>query len=650
MFYYGVDYYPEHWPEERWEIDAELMEAAGINVARLAEFAWVKMEPEEGSYDFSWLDKAIDILGKHGIKTVLGTPTASPPMWLVKRYPQILPVDRDGHVMGPGGRRHYCYNSPEYREFTRKIVIAMAEHYKDNPNVIGWQIDNELGCHESNRCYCDNCLNKFREWLRKKYETLENLNNSWGTIFWSQTYTSWDEIIIPRRTVGAHNPSLLLDFSRFISDSTIEYQNIQVDILRRICPDKFVTHNLMGLFGGLDYYKLAETLDFVSWDNYPKFHDRSIPIQIALSHDVMRGIKNGKTFWVMEEQSGAAGWESFGPHPLPREIRLWAYQAIAHGADAIVYFRWRTCRFGTEQYWHGILDHDGVPRRRYEEVKKMGQEVKNLNEIVGSSYKAETAIVYSYDIRWAFDIQPNNPSFSYMGEILKYYTGLFNQHVPVDIVNPLSDLSKYKLVIAPSLYLMNPQIRENLERYVRSGGTLVVTLRSGVKDWNNVVTEKTLPGELSDLLGIEIEEYYSMAPNEEFHIKGIGPESYTCKTLCEYIRPKSAEIIALYESGPFAGRPVVTINRFGNGEAIYIGAVVDIQYVESLLFWLITRSKVNMMALGPKDVEVTVREGEDGTFVFLLNYSDKPETVRLSFPGSIEEITLEPKYVKIIKR
>ena len=649
--YYGVDYYPEHWPEERWEIDASLMESAGINVARLAEFAWVKLEPKEGQYDFSWLDKAIEILGRHNIKTVLGTPTASPPMWLVRKYPQILPRDRDGHVMGPGGRRHYCYNSPEYRELTRKIVSAMAEHYKDNPNVIGWQIDNELGCHESNRCYCDNCLIKFREWVKRKYGTLENLNRSWGTIFWSQTYTDWDEIIIPRRTVGAHNPSLLLDFLRFISDSTIEYQNLQVEILRKICPDKFITHNLMGLFGGLDYYKLAESLDFVSWDNYPRFRGNPDPARIALSHDVMRGVNRGRPFWVMEEQSGSAGWEIFGPHPLPGEIRLWSYQGIAHGADAIVYFRWRTCRYGTEQYWHGILDHDGVPRRRYEEVKRMGEELKGITELEGSFYKAETAIIYSYDIRWAIEIQPNNPAFDYMEQIQKYYTGLFNQHVPVDIVHPLSDLSKYKLVVAPSLYLMTPEIRENLENYVRNGGTLVVTLRSGVKDWNNVVTDKTLPGELSDLLGIEIEEYYSMPQEEKYHIKGIGPERFTCKAICEFVNPKSAEVIALYEDGPFAGKPAVTLNRFGSGEAIYVGADVDLGYVESLLFWLITRSKIEIIAMGSRDVEVTVRESNIGTkFIFLLNHSDRSETIKLSFPGYIEEITLEPKEVRIVKR
>lgn len=650
MLYYGVDYYPEHWPEERWEIDASLMESAGINVARLAEFAWVKLEPKEGYYDFSWLDKAIDILGRYNIKIVLGTPTASPPMWLVKKYPQVLPRDKDGHIMGPGGRRHYCYNSPEYRELSRKIVTAMAEHYKDNPNVIGWQIDNELGCHESNRCYCDNCLVKFREWLKKKYGTIENLNNSWGTIFWSQTYTDWDEVIIPRRTVGAHNPSLLLDFLRFVSDSTIEYQNLQVEILRKVCPDKFITHNFMGLFGGLDYYKLAETLDFVSWDNYPRFRGQPDPARIALSHDVMRGVNRGKPFWIMEEQSGAAGWEIFGSHPLPGEIRLWSYQGIAHGADAIVYFRWRTCRFGTEEYWHGVLDHDGIPRRRYEEVKKMGEEVKTLTEIEGSTYKAETAIIYSYDIRWAFEIQPNNPNFSYMEQIQKYYTGLFNQHVPVDIVHPLADLSRYKLVIAPSLYLMTQEIRENLERYVENGGTLVVTLRSGVKDWNNVVTDKTLPGELAELLGIEIEEYLSMAPDEQYHIKGVGPEKFTCKAICEYVKPKSAEVLAFYEDGPFAGKPVVTINKFGSGEAIYVGADVDIECIEYLLFWLITRSKVDIIAMGSRDVEVTIRENKNGTFIFLLNHSNKPETVKLLIPGIIEEITLNPKDVRIIKR
>ena len=647
--YYGADYYPEHWPEERWHLDAKLMEEAGINVTRLAEFAWSKLEPEEGRFDFLWLDKVIDILSKHNIKVVLGTPTASPPMWLVKKYPKILPVDQDGHIMGPGGRRHYCYNSPEYRELTRKIVTAMTEHYKDNLNVIGWQIDNELGCHESNRCYCDNCLAKFREWLKNKYGTLENLNNSWGTVFWSQTYNSWDEVILPRRTVGAHNPSLLLDFCRFVSDSTIDYQNFQLEILKSICPNKFITHNFMGLFGGLDYYKLGEELDFVSWDNYPKFGNKVIPQQIALAHDVMRGIK-GKNFWIMEEQSGPAGWEVFGATPLPGEIRLWAYQGIAHGADAIVYFRWRTCRFGTEEFWHGILDHDGVPRRRYQEVKQVGQELKDLSDIVGSRYKAEVAIIYSYDIRWSLEIQPNNPGFNYMGQIEKYYSALFNQHIPVDIVPPTKDLSKYKLVIAPSLYLMTPEIRDNLASFVKNGGTLVVTLRSGVKDWNNVVTDKTLPGELADLLGIEIEEYYSLPSGETCHIRGIWPENYSCKAICEMVVPKSAEVIAQYEDGPYAGRCAASLNRFGSGETIYVGTDPEIQYIESLIFWLVNRCKIDIVAMGSKDVEVDIREKDGGRYIFLLNHSDKEESIKLSFPGEVEEITLKPREVRIIKR
>ena len=647
--YYGVDYYPEHWPEERWPLDAKLMEEAGINVTRLAEFAWSKLEPEEGSFDFSWLDKVINILSRHNIKVVLGTPTASPPMWLVKKYPQILPVDKDGHIMGPGGRRHYCYNSPEYRELTRKIVTAMAEHYKNNPNVIGWQIDNELGCHESNRCYCDNCLAKFREWLKNKYGTIEDLNEAWGTVFWSQTYNSWDEVILPRRTVGAHNPSLLLDFYRFVSDSTVDYLNLQVGIIRSISPEKFITHNFMGLFGGLNYYELGERLDFISWDNYPKFGNKVFPQQIALAHDVMRGIK-GKNFWIMEEQSGPAGWEVFGASPLPGEIRLWAYQGIAHGADAIVYFRWRTCRFGTEEFWHGILDYDGIPRRRYQEVKQVGQELKDLSDIVGSRYKAEVAIVYSYDIRWAFEIQPNNPEFNYMEEIQKYYTALFNQHIPVDIVPPTKDLSEYKLVIAPSLYLMTPEIRDNLASFVKNGGTLVVTLRSGIKDWNNVVTDKTLPGELSELLGIEIEEYYSLPPGETCHIRGIWPENYSCKAICEMVVPKSAEVIAQYEDGPYAGRCAVSLNRFGSGEAIYVGVDPDLSYVESLFFWLATRCKLDIIAMGSKDVEVAIREGEDGNYLFILNHSDKEESIKVSFPGEIEEVKLSPREVKIIKR
>ena len=361
--YFGVDYYPEHWPEERWEKDAGMMKEANINVVRLAEFAWAKIEPDEGVYDFSWLDRAIAVLALAGIKTVLGIPTAAAPKWLMDKHPDMYPVDMHGLVKGFGTRRHYCANHSMYREYTRKITAKMVEHYKDNPNIVAWQTDNEFG----DNCYCDNCRDTFRTWLKKKHGTVEILNNEWGTVFWSQTYRSFDEVPVPGysssdgfsqtasgsalSTPYNHNPGLLLDYRRFCSDSYVAYQDIQIGEIRKRSRLP-ITHNYMGHYNELDYFKLGENLDFISWDNYPNnMWGRSDYKTTAMAHDLMRGIKNSN-FWVMEQQSGPCGWHSMGDTPEPGQIRLWTYQAIAHGADAIVYFRWRACTFGIEQYWY----------------------------------------------------------------------------------------------------------------------------------------------------------------------------------------------------------------------------------------------------------------------------------------------------------
>ena len=380
MFHFGVDYYPEQWPEENWETDAQLMSEAGFNVVRLAEFAWAKMEPQEGIFDFDWLDRAIEIFHKKDISVILGTPTASPPPWLAHKVPDILRVREDGLRVGYGSRRKNCPSHPVYRERSRSITSAMAKHFARNPAVIGWQTDNEFG----DRCYCDICRKEFQIWLQQRYGTLDELNTRWGTVFWSHTYSEWDQISLPLSTLGAPpNPSLALDFRRFVSSAYECFQQEQIDILRPKCPNHFITHDMMGFgYDGLDYFDLAKPLDFVSWNNYPigfwhKFpYSPSSP---ALSHDAMRGLKN-KNFWVMEHQAGPTGWQVVSPAPRPGVLRLWAYQSIAHGADGIVFFRWRTARFGAEQYWHGILEHDGRAGRRYNEIKQMGAELKRVGK------------------------------------------------------------------------------------------------------------------------------------------------------------------------------------------------------------------------------------------------------------------------------
>jgi beta-galactosidase len=634
-FTFGVDYYPEQWPEERWPEDARLMAEAGFNVVRLAEFAWSKMEPQEGHYDFDWLDRAITLLGTHGMRVVLGTPTASPPPWLMAGRPELFRAREDGLRITFGNRREYCPNNPIYHDLTRRIVARMAERYADHPQIVGWQIDNEFG----DRCYCPVCARAFHAWLRRRYETLDALNRAWGAMFWSHVYGDWAEIPLPLSTGGAPNPGLALDFSRFASDSYVAYQQLQLAILREYCPNHFVTHNFMGFgYDSINYFDLARDLDFVSWDNYPRtqwsMQADVDPSQAALAHDTMRGLKR-QSFWVMEQQAGPGGWEMISIAPRPGELRLWAYQSIAHGADGIVFFRWRTARFGTEQYWHGLLDHAARPTRRYAEIKRMGMEIQPAaRSIRDSVVKPTVAMLLSYDSRFAFQIQPNNPQFSYTAHFHQVYRAFYQRHIAIDIVDPSADLSTYKLVIAPALHLVPEPIAENLATFVRAGGVLVITPRSGVKDTTNTVVELPLPGLLADLCGATVEDYDSLPVTTSQALRFIlgeladRPPERVC-IWCDILAPTSAEVIACYASDYYTGKPAITMNEFGDGRAIYIGTIGEPSLYETLAGWLLDLTGIECRSDVPNGVELAERWLDRRRLLFVLNHTDRQQLIPL---------------------
>jgi len=632
--YFGVDYYPEHWPQERWETDARLMREAGINLARLAEFAWALLEPEEGVYDFTWLDQAIGVLARYGIAVILGTPTATPPAWLCQRYPEIMRVGRDGRRVAFGMRRQYCATNPAYRALSRGIVEAMAKHYADHPAVVGWQIDNEFGCHDSTRCYCPACQSAFQAWAQRRYGSLAALNDAWGARFWSHVYTSWSQIPLPTDAVGVSNPCLELDYWRFASEQTVAYQQAQVDALRALCPEHSVTTNMMGFgFQDINYYELARPLDFVSWDNYPGYQP-SDPAAVALSHSLMRGLLD-RPFWVMEQQAGPTGWQTMSRAPKPGQLRLWAYQAIAHGADAVVFFRWRTCRFNTEEYWHGILDHDGVPRRRYQEIKAMGGEIARIgDQLVGAASPKAVAMLFSYDDSFAFRLQPNAREFSYSELFSNYYRAFHQLGLPVDVVSPEADLSGYRVVAAPTLHVLPHAWADKLRRYVEQGGWLIVGARSGVKDTNNRVVDLALPGLLRDLCGVEVAEYDPLGRNAANAVRFEGENGAGCTvhTWCDVLQPFDADVVARYTEDYYAGQAAITQRQVGAGGVIYVGCMGNGDLYGAVAKLAAQQAQLAPLLIAPRGVEVTARENRGVTYLFVLNHSAVEQAIELPFP------------------
>jgi beta-galactosidase len=638
MFAFGVDYYPEQWPEARWPTDAQLMAEAGFNIVRLAEFAWSRLEPQPGVFDFDWLDRAIAVLAGRGIRVILGTPTASPPPWLMQSHPDLFRMNEQGHRLTFGNRREYCPNHPLYHDSTRAIVSAMAEHYAQHPWVVGWQIDNEFG----DRCYCPICRSAFQNWLQRRYATLDALNAAWGTSFWSHVYTEWSQIPVPLATGGSPNPGLALDFARFASDTYVAYQQLQINILRSRTSGQFITHNLMGFgYDKINYYDLSLTLDLVSWDNYPRTQWSLVadvePSGPALAAATMYGLKH-QPFWVMEQQAGPGGWELVSVMPRPGELRLWTYQQIAHGANGILYFRWRTARFGTEQYWHGLLEHDARPGRRYREIARLGAELRRVGDrIERTQVTAKVAMLLSYDSRFAFQIQPNNPGYSYPAHFQAIYRAFHTRNVAVDVVAPTDDLSSYRLVLAPPLYVLPAAVVANLESYVRGGGTLVCFFRSGVKDAANAVVDQPLPGLLAELCGVQVADYDSLPAGAANGLQWVRPEladapQGTSLAWADILTPGSAEVVARYTADYYAGQPAITRNRYGTGSAIYVGALGDAATHGTLVDWLIAETEVQPPLAAPAGVEVTVRHHASRRLLFILNHTAVPQEVMLDQP------------------
>ena len=648
----GVDYYPDQTSEARWEEDAQMMAETGFTNVRIAEFAWALMEPAEGKFDFAWLRRAVQTLHKHDISVILGTPSAAPPPWLAARYPEIVEVNAQGEPLHPGGRRFTCPTNQTYRRLSLSIAAEMARAFAEVPGVIGWQIDNELTLSPSPRCYCNFCQAGFQAWLRSKYGSLDNLNRSWGTVFWSQTYTDFTQIPVPLPSGGDPNPGLALDYERYQSYANVSFLEEQLGMLRKACPRHFVTTNNVGPpVDYIDLRDLYKNLDFAALDNYPGFfemllHEQAkatdvswefINTTVALEHDFARGIKGGKPFMIMEEQSGKAGQRTFSPQPEKGQVRLWTYQAVAHGAMGVNYFRWDTATFGTEEYWHGILNHDRSGSPAYDEIKQTVKELKALGpEVLHSQYPAETALVFDYDCDWALQIQPGHYALRYMDQITSWYGSISASHTGIDVVAPGADWTPYKVVFAPLAYVLSEAQGERIRGFVQKGGVFVSNFRLGVKTETSQIVRTPLPGLLRDVMGVTVEDYvpiYSARPAVRFSSVLSGPDAEVGIWM-DVLQPSGAEVLGTYTSGAHAGQAAITMNSFRKGKAVYIGADLNAESLARVLRTLAAQAGVTQPLEVPPGVEVTVRAAGNKQWMFLLNHTPAVQTVNIRRPST----------------
>ncbi|MDQ0112353.1 beta-galactosidase [Paenibacillus harenae] len=654
-FKLGVCYYPEHWPESLWEDDYRRMREIGFSIIRVAEFAWSIFEPKEGEFEFGLFDRALDLAHKHGLKVILGTPTATPPAWLTHRYPEVLNATVEGVVMQHGLRRHYNYSSPKYRELSAIITRKMAERYKDHPAVIGWQIDNEFNC-EMGEFYAEADHKAFRAWVKDKYKTLDKLNEAWGTVFWSQTYSDWEQVFLPRIVPGGKqpNPHLALDEKRFISDNTISFAKVQADVLREVAPNHWVTTN--GMFGHLNNHQMNdELLDFFSYDSYPQFSTIYFdPNEVnpladrgwSQSLSAVRSIS--PQFCIMEQQSGPGGWvnKMDMPSPKPGQMRLWTYQSIAHGANMVLYFRWRTAAFGTEMYWHGLNDYHNQPNRRIREAGQIGAELAlSGNRIASTRYKADIALVRDYDNEWDGETDVWHGPFAWASG-KAWFKALQYRHIPSDTLfmgakTTLADLQRYKALVYPHPTIMRDETAALLEQYTRAGGIVIFGCRTGYKDERGQCYMRPFPGAAAGLCGISVEEFTMVkgtrAPVsmtwERRSASGetvvTGADSFNDVLLPE---ADTVEVLARYASDHYAGKPAVTRNRLGEGEAWYFGAVFNDAAADQIIDLIGLESPAQEWLQLPMQVELAIREGESGPLHFLLNYSEQPAVVTIGQP------------------
>ncbi|HWZ53008.1 MAG TPA: beta-galactosidase [Granulicella sp.] len=627
----GTAWYPEQWPESRWDADLDLMQKAGVRMVRVGEFAWSRMEPSDGQYDLDWLDRAIAAAGRHGISTVIGTPSAAPPAWLTQKYPETLRTLPDGRKDAHGNRQQFDWSDPKYRELSRAMAEQLAKRFGHNPWVIGWQIDNEY----ANASYGDSTKAQFQAWLKARYGTLDNLNGRWTTSYWSETYQSWDQIPIETRY---GNPGLLLSWMRFVSDTWRSYQKNQLEVIRAHSDRRqFITTNMMGWFDGYDHYTVAQDLDMASWDDYVG-EGQLDRYRNGAAHDLTRGLLH-KNFWVMETQPGFVNWAKINNSLDKGEVRAMAWHDIGHGADAVSYWQWRSALNGQEEYHGTLVGPDGTPVPLYSEVAQLGAEFAKAGPILaGTSVHSDVAILHSYDSRWAIDWQRHDGNFDPVSEIVSYYKPLRDIAQSVDIVSPSTPLSRYKLVVAPGLNVLSDAEAKNLIDYVQQGGNLVLGQRSGMKNVDNGLQTERQPGPLVSLLGGRVDQYYALTA--QVPVSGSWG-SGTGKDWAELLSAKDpgTQVLMRYgtSNGWLDGQPAAITRKVGKGSITYIGAWLDDASQQKAAEWMTSMSGVTpKLGKVPEGVDVYPRESADRKVFILVNFSKSPETVTL--PTAMQDV------------
>ncbi|MEM9104492.1 MAG: beta-galactosidase [Pseudomonadota bacterium] len=644
----GVCYYPEHWPEDIWKDDAQRMAALGISYVRIGEFAWSRLEPQSGHLDFDWMRRAIDVLHDAGLKVILGTPTATPPKWLVDEMPDMLPVDEHGHVIGFGSRRHYCFSHRGFQAECERIVTALAESFGQHPAVIGWQIDNEYACHETARNWSQASLLAFRQWLKRRYGSVDALNKAWGNVFWSMEYTDFQSIDLPALAPTENNPAHRMDFYRFSSDQVINFNRLQVEILRKHSPGRDLIHNFMGRTLAFDHFEMGSDLDISSWDSYPlgfledrsnadatwrqRFARAGDPDFQAFHHDLYRATSGGR-WWVMEQQPGPVNWAHHNPAPRDGMIRLWTLEAFAHGAEVVSYFRWRQLPFGQEQMHAGMLRPDGVEAQAFHEAAAVMEDLTTLD--FSGDGPADVVIVFDYTSAWAWEIQPQGEDFDYFRLVFDHYRALRRKGLSVDILPAdTADLSAYKLVLVPGLFAWNDTLVSAIERYE---GVVLIGPRSGSKTSDFQIPTALAPNLPVELLDVTVSQSESLRADCPIDMsEGTGHIRFWR----EFLDVGGAvETVVTSDDG----KPVLV----QQGNRFYLGGWPDDALLDGLLDRLCAEAEIATVLL-PDGLRVRRR----GDHLFVLNYGDTAvdlETIGLKGTLQYGEKTLAPSGVAALK-